>query len=161
MKHFLIAFCFCSFEIVQDIQGTSSERKEDPAGARRHPPFACYRLACEAATRGGLGVEEYLSNVLRFQNEFIKSKEIVDRDGFLEALALPGLPVTNSESESQLSTLAQRALQYFVMITKETGVASVVLFSSELGYPYRLQACGMNLQDPKSSSQTKCLKRIC
>ena len=36
------------------------------------------------------------------------------------------------------------------MITKETGVASIVLFSSELGYPYRLQACGMNLQDIQS-----------
>ena len=281
-------------------QGRSSDRKEDAAGARLHPPYAFYRLACEAATRGGLGVEEYLSNVFRFQDEFIKSKEIVDRDGFLEALrnatlwnkfilvlgsknlgkslmrdhlvckmeneanatltmvdvnmrehpseelfnailrrvgeksrdrasifkkfaakvasslgglasaaavgansdkvaapaatpisssitalierlsssekektlsefigdlkgkgnatcivvdeaniALPGLPATNSESESQL-TLAQRALQYFVMTTKETSVASVVLFSSELGYPYRLQACGMNLQDIQS-----------
>ena len=53
-------------------------------------------------------------------------------------LALP-VP-TDSES-------ARRALQYFVMLTKETGIASVVLISSELGYPYRLQACGMNLQD--------------
>ena len=51
------------------------------------------------------------------------------------------LPVaTDSES-------AQRALQYFVMLTKETSIASVVLISSELGYPYRLQACGMNLRD--------------
>ena len=65
-------------------------------------------------------------------------------------IALPGLPATNSESESQLRTLAQRALQNFVMIIKETGVASIVLFSSELGYPYRLQACGMNLQDIQS-----------
>ena len=64
-------------------------------------------------------------------------------------IALPGLPATNSESESQL-TLAQKALQYFVMTTKETSVASVVLFSSELGYPYRLQACGMDLQDIQS-----------
>ena len=276
-----------------------STSKEDAGGARLHPPYEFYRLACEAATRGGLGVEEYLSNVLRFQDEFIKNKEIVDRDGFLEALrnamlgnkftlvlgfknlgktlmrkqticemeneanatltivdvnmrehpseelfnailqraaekskdsaailkqivgkvasslgglasavavgtnsyevaapaatpissaitalierlsssekektlsnfvgelkgkgnatcivvdeaniALPGLPATNSES--RWSTLAQRALQYFVMITKETGVASIVLFSSELGYPYRLQACGMNLQDIQS-----------
>ena len=51
------------------------------------------------------------------------------------------LPVANG-SES-----AQRALQYFVMLTKETHIASVVLITSELGYPYRLQACGMNLRD--------------
>ena len=313
LKEFLIVFSLEFFLVnifllllIRDCsrhQGKSSERiglrstsKEDAGGARLHPPYAFYRLACEAATRKGLGVEEYLSNVLRFQDEFIKSKEIVDRDGFLEALrnamlrdeftlvlggknlgktlmrnqticemenaanatltiidvnmrehpseelfnailqrveeksresasilkqilgkvasslgglasavavgansdkvaapaatpissaitalierlsssekektlsklvgdlqgkgnatcivvdeaniALPGLPATNSES--RWSTLAQRALQYFVMITKETGVASIVLFSSELGYPYRLQACGMNLQD--------------
>ena len=51
------------------------------------------------------------------------------------------LPVAN-DSES-----AQRALQYLVMLTKETHIASVVLITSELGYPYRLQACGMNLRD--------------
>ena len=315
-KEFLIVFCLETLVkhflllLIRDCsrhQGKSSSiglrstTKEDAGGARLHPPYEFYRLACEAATRGGLGVEEYLSNVLRFQDEFIKSKEIVDRDGFLEALrnamlwnkftlvlggknlgktlirnqticemeneanatltivevnmrehpsqelfnailqrvaeknkgsaailkqfvgkvasslgglasavavgtnsdevaapaatpissaitalierlsssekektlsnfvgdlkgegnatcivvdeaniALPGLPATNSESESQLNTLAQRALQYFVMITKETGLASIVLFSSELGYPYRLQACGMNLQDIQS-----------
>ena len=33
-----------------------------------------------------MGVEEYLSNVRRLQDEFIKSRETVDRDGFLEAL---------------------------------------------------------------------------
>ena len=316
LKEFLVVFSLEFFLVnifllllIRDCsrhQGKSSERiglrstsKEDAGGARLHPPYAFYRLACEAATRKGLGVEEYLSNVLRFQDEFIKSKEIVDRDGFLEALrnamlrdeftlvlggknlgktlmrnqticemenaanatltiidvnmrehpseelfnailqrveeksresasilkqilgkvasslgglasavavgtnsdkvaapaatpissaitalierlsssekekalsklvgdlqgkgnatcivvdeaniALPGLPATNSES--RWSTLAQRALQYFVMITKETGVASIVLFSSELGYPYRLQACGMNLQDIQS-----------
>ena len=305
LKEFLIVFSLEFFLVnifllllIRDCsrhQGKSSER----IGLRstsKDPPYAFYRLACEAATRKGLGVEEYLSNVLRFQDEFIKSKEIVDRDGFLEALrnamlrdeftlvlggknlgktlmrnqticemdnaanatltiidvnmrehpneelfnailqrveeksresasilkqilgkvasslgglasavavgansdkvaapaatpissaitalierlsssekektlsklvgdlqgkgnatcivvdeaniALPGLPATNSES--RWSTLAQRALQYFVMITKKTGVASIVLFSAELGYPYRLQACGMNLQD--------------
>ena len=246
-------------------------------------------MACEAAERGGVGVEEYLSNVRRLQDEFIKSREIVDRDGFLEALrnamlsneftlvlggknlgktlirnqtvckmeneanakvtivdvnmreqpsqelfnaildrvaekdndwasnlkqtvgkvasSLGGLAsaafvgtsadkvaaaastpissaitalidrLSSSDKEKTLSSLisdlkgkgnatcivvdeanqalpvatdsesAQRALQYFVMLTKETSIASVVLISSELGYPYRLQACGMNLRD--------------
>ena len=46
---------------------------------------------------------------------------------------------TDSES-------AQSALQYFVMLTKETRSASVVLISSDLGYPFRLRACGMDLR---------------
>ncbi|CAE7717946.1 unnamed protein product, partial [Symbiodinium sp. CCMP2456] len=54
-------------------------------------------------------------------------------------------PPVTTDSES-----AQRALQYFVMLTKESGLASVVLISSELGYPYRLQACGLNLLDIKN-----------
>ena len=268
-----------------------STHKEDTGGPRLHPPYEFYRLASEAAKRGGLGVEEYLSNVGRFQDEFIKSREIVDRDGFLEALrnamlsnkftlvlggknlgktlirnqtvcemenaanakvtivdvnmrehpsqklfsailrrvvekrrqrnvwawnlkqfvkrvasglggvvsalfvgtnadkvaAAASAPLSSaitsierlssSDKEKTLSSLisdlkgkgnatcivvdeanlalpvptdsesARRALQYFVMLTKETGIASVVLISSELGYPYRLQACGMNLQD--------------
>ena len=268
--------------------GLRSTRKEDTGGPRLHPPYEFYRLACEAAKSGGLGVEEYLSNVIRLQDEFIKSREIVDRDGFLEALrnamlsnkftllggkslgktlirnqtvcemeneanakltivdvnmrehpsqelfnailqrvaekskdsasnlkqivgkvasSLGGLAsaafvgtnadkvaaaastpissaitalierLSSSDKEKTLSSLirdlkgkgnatcivvdeanqalpvatdsesAQRALQYFVMLTKETSIASVVLISSELGYPYRLQACGMNLRD--------------
>ena len=47
---------------------------------------------------------------------------------------------TDSES-------AKTALQYFVMLTKETHLASVVLISSDLAYPFRLRACGMNLRD--------------
>jgi hypothetical protein len=43
-------------------------------------------LACEAAKSGGLGVEEYLSNVRRLQDEFIKSKDIADRGDFMKAL---------------------------------------------------------------------------
>eukprot|EP00438_Fugacium_kawagutii_P030722 Skav209832 [mRNA] locus=scaffold2703:208414:209433:- [translate_table: standard] len=55
--------------------------------------------------------------------------------------AILALPVpTDSE-------FARRALQYFVMLTKETGIASVVLISSDLGYPFRLRACGMDLRD--------------
>ena len=43
-------------------------------------------MACEAAKRGGLGVEEYLSTVSRLQDEFIKTKEVVDRGDFVKAL---------------------------------------------------------------------------
>lgn len=45
------------------------------------------------------------------------------------------------------SVSAQNALQYFVMLTKESRSASVVLISSDLGYPFRLRACGMDLRD--------------
>jgi hypothetical protein len=272
--------------------GLRSTRKEDTGGPRLHPPYEFYRLACEAAKSGGLGVEEYLSNVRRLQDEFIKSKDIADRGDFMKALrnamlsskftlvlggknfgktltrnetvckmeneanaaltivdlnmrehpsqelfrailrrvaekrkqrnvrawnlkqfvkkvasGLGGVvsavlvgtnadkvapaasaPVSSAitsvierlsstDKEMRLSTLisdlkgkgnatcivvdeanlalpvptdsvsTQRALQYFVMLTKETSIASVVLISSELGYPYRLQACGMNLRD--------------
>ena len=47
---------------------------------------------------------------------------------------------------------ARQALQYFVMLTKEQNKASVLLITSELGYPIRLQSCGMNLQDIETSS---------
>ena len=269
-----------------------STRKEDTGGPRLHPPYEFYRLACEAAERGGLGVEEYLSNVRRLQDEFINTKEVVDRGELMKALrdamllneftlvlggknlgktlmrnetvceleneanatltivdvnmrehpsqelfsailqrvaekrkqrnawawnlkqfvkkvasGLGGVvsavlvgtnadkvvpaasaPVSSaitalierlssSDKEKTLSSrirdmkgkgnatcivvdeanlalpvptdseATRRALQYFVMLTKETGIASVVLISSELGYPYRLQACGMNLRD--------------
>ena len=265
-----------------------SSRKEDTGGqVRLHPPYEFYRLASEAAKGGGLEVEEYLSNVRRLQDEFIKSKEVVDRGNFILALrdAMLGTEFTlilggkslgktlirnktvcdmeneadakltivdvnmreypsqelfnailgrfaekssdwasnlkqiaekmasgfgrlasaafvganadkvapaastpisaaiahlieslsSTDKEKTLSSLigglkgnatcivvdeanlalpvptdsesARRALQYFVMLTKETGMASVVLISSELGYPYRLQACGMNLRD--------------
>ena len=43
--------------------------------------------------------------------------------------------------------MARNALAVFVMLTKESRQASVVLFSSELAFPYRLEACGMNLRD--------------
>ena len=269
-----------------------STRKEDTGVPRLRPPYEFYRLACEAAKRGGLGVEEYLSNVRRLRDEFINTKEVVDRGDFMKALrdamllneftlvlggkslgktlirnqtvcemeneanakltivdvnmrehpsqelfsailrrvvekrrqrnawawnlkqfvkrvasglggAVSALLVgtnadkvapaasaplssaitsmierlSSSDKEKTLSSLirdlkgkgnatcivvdeanqalpvatdsesAQRALQYFVMLTKETSIASVVLISSELGYPYRLQACGMNLRD--------------
>ena len=52
-------------------------------------------------------------------------------------MAVPG------DDEAQ----ARKALQYFVMLTKETSRASVVLISSELAYPYRLQNASMNLRD--------------
>ena len=271
--------------------GLRSSRKEDTGGqVRLRPPYEFYRLACEAAKRGGLGVDEYLSNVRRLQDEFIKSKEVVDRGNFILALrdAMLGTEFTlilggkslgktlirnktvcdmeneadakltivdvnmreypsqelfnailgrfaekssdwasnlkqiaekmasgfgrltsaafvranadkvapaastpistaiadlieslsSVDKEKTLSSLigglkgksgnatcivvdeanlalpvptdsesARRALQYFVMLTKETSIASVVLITSELGYPYRLQACGMNLRD--------------
>ena len=272
--------------------GLRSTPKEDTGGPRLHPPYEFYRLACEAAKRGGLAVEEYLSNVRRLQDEFINTKEVVDRGGFMKTLrdamllneftlvlggkslgktlmrsetvceleteanatltivdvnmrehpsqelfsailqrvaekrkqrnasvwnlkqfvkkvasGLGGVvsavlvgtnadkvapaasaPVSSaitalierlssSDKEKTLSSrirdmkgkgtatcivadeanlalpvptdseAARRALQYFVMLTKETGIASVVLISSELGYQYRLQACGMNLRD--------------
>ena len=52
-------------------------------------------------------------------------------------LALPG------DDEAR----AQKALQYFVMLTKQQSRASVVLISSEFAYPYRLQNASMNLRD--------------
>ena len=53
-------------------------------------------------------------------------------------LALPG------DDEAR----AQKALQYFVMLTKQQKRASVVLISSEFAYPYRLQEMqSMNLRD--------------
>ena len=52
-------------------------------------------------------------------------------------LALPG------DDEAQ----AEKALQYFVMLTKQQRQACVVLISSEFAYPYRLQEAGMNLRD--------------
>ena len=45
---------------------------------------------------------------------------------------------------------ARQALQYFVMLTKEQKKPSVLLTTSELGYPFRLQNCGMNLQAIKN-----------
>ncbi|CAJ1392806.1 unnamed protein product [Effrenium voratum] len=42
---------------------------------------------------------------------------------------------------------ARQALQYFVMLTKEAKKTGVVLITSDFGYPFRLQNCGMNLQD--------------
>ena len=256
---------------------------------RLRPPYEFYRLACEAAKGGSVGVEGYLSNVRRLQDDFINTKEVVDRGGFMKALrdamlskeftlvlggkslgktlirnhtvcqmeneananltivdvnmreqpsqelfnaildrvaekdndwasnlkqtvgkvasSLGGLAsaafvgtsadkvaaaastpissaitalidrLSSSDKEKTLSSLisdlkgkgnatcivvdevnqalpvandsesAQRALQYLVMLTKETHIASVVLITSELGYPYRLQACGMNLRD--------------
>ena len=81
LKEFLIVFSLEFFLVnifllllIRDCsrhQGKSSERiglrstsKEDAGGARLHPPYAFYRLACEAATRKGLGVEEYLSQCI-------------------------------------------------------------------------------------------------
>ena len=52
-------------------------------------------------------------------------------------LALPG------DDEAR----AQKALQYFVMLTKQQKRASVVLISSEFAYPYRLRNASMNLRD--------------
>ena len=52
-------------------------------------------------------------------------------------LALPG------DDEAR----AQKALQYFVMLTKQQSRASVVLISSEFAYPYRLRNASMNLRD--------------
>ena len=268
--------------------GLRSTRKETGV-PRLRPPYEFYRLACEAAKGGGVGVEEYLSNVRRLQDDFINTKEVVDRGDFMKALrdamlwkkftlvlggkslgktlihnhtvcqmeneananltivdvnmrehpseelfnaifrrvaeknkdsasnlkqilgkvasSLGGVAtavivgtnpdkvaapaatpisstittlierLSSSEKERTLSSFigdlkgrgnatcivvdeanqalpvandsesAQAALQYFVMLTKETHIASVVLISSELGYPYRLQACGMNLRD--------------
>ena len=265
-----------------------STRKETGV-PRLRPPYEFYRLACEAAKGGGVGVEEYLSNVRRLQDDFINTKEVVDRGDFMKALrdamlskeftlvlggkslgktlirnhtvcqmeneananltivdvnmrehpseelfnaifrrvaekskdsasnlkqilrkvasslggvatavivgtnpdkvaapAATPIPsaittlierLSSSEKERTLSSFigdlkgrgnatcivvdeanqalpvandsesAQAALQYFVMLTKETHIASVVLISSELGCPYRLQACGMNLRD--------------
>jgi len=54
------------------------------------------------------------------------------------------LPAGQSPEDQQK---AKQALQYFVMLTKEKKQAGVVLITSELGYPYRLQDCGMNLKD--------------
>ena len=260
--------------------GLRSSRKEDTGGPTLRPPYEFYRLACEAAESGGLGVDEYLSNVRRLQDEFIKSKEVVDRGDFMKALrdAMLGTDFTlvlggkslgktlirnktvcdmeneadakvtivdvnmreypsqelfnailgrfaekssdwasnlkqiaekmasgfgrlasaafvganadkvapaaiahlieslsSTDKEKTLSSLisslegnttcivvdeanqalpmannlesAQRALQYFVMLTKETSIASVVLITSNLGYPFRLRACGMDLLD--------------
>eukprot|EP00438_Fugacium_kawagutii_P023449 Skav236821 [mRNA] locus=scaffold2823:107936:109569:- [translate_table: standard] len=242
-----------------------STHKEDTGGPRLHRPYEFYRLASEAAKRGGVGVEECLSNVRRLQDEFINTKEVVDRGDFMKALRgamllndftlvlggknrgetlIRNQTVCEMENEANAtltivdvnmrehpseelfsaifrrvtekskdsasnlkqilgkvasslggvasavsvgtnpnkvappaatpicdlkgrgnatcivvdeanlalpvptnSEAARRALQYFVMLTKETGIASVVLISSELGYPYRLQACCMNLQD--------------
>ena len=55
-----------------------------------------------------------------------------------------GLPTSDEPSARQA---ARAALASFVKLTKQTGAASVMLFSSEFGYPFRLQACGMSLQD--------------
>ena len=63
-----------------------STRKEDTGVPRLRPTYEFYRLACEAAKRGGLGVEEYLSNVRRLRDEFINTKEVVDRGDFMKAL---------------------------------------------------------------------------
>eukprot|EP00438_Fugacium_kawagutii_P021625 Skav212209 [mRNA] locus=scaffold754:971310:972938:+ [translate_table: standard] len=253
-----------------------SSGQEDGGRPTLCPSYDFYKFACEAANQTGLEVEQYLSNVARLQDGFIKSKEMVDRSDFLKALrdamlsqkftvilggknlgktlirnrtirqleneganltiidvnmrehpskelftailervarknsdwasnllrilkkrapdraaaiasavlmvtqddvpalvrmlshiekeeilldmmttAFKGnatcivideanlaLPVTGSESIH-----SQRALQYFVMLSKEQGIASVVLISSELGYSFRLRECGMNLQD--------------
>ena len=65
--------------------GLRSTRKETGV-PRLRPPYEFYRLACEAAKGGGVGVEEYLSNVRRLQDDFINTKEVVDRGDFMKAL---------------------------------------------------------------------------
>ena len=267
--------------------GLRSTRKEDTGGPRLRPPYEFYTLACEAAKRGGLGVEEYLSNVRRLQYEFITSKDVADRGDFMKALrdamllneftlvlggkslgktlirnwtvceteneanakvtivdvnmrehpsqelfnailervaeknndwasnleqsarkvanadkvaAAASTPISSaitalierlssSDKERTLLSLisdlkgkgnatcivvdeanlalpvpsdsesAQRALQYFVMLTKETHIASVVLISSDLGYPFRLRACGTGGISETLSLPARCPRR--
>ncbi|CAJ1338374.1 unnamed protein product [Effrenium voratum] len=240
------------------------------------PPFRFHTLASEAAIKEGLEVEQYLSNVLQRQEDFMKTNEVVDRGDFLESLrqamrstqfslvlggknlgktlmrkrtvceleneananltfmdvnmrehpsqelfkailgrvafkrsdwagilqkvassiaslAAPAAArpisaavnalvdsLTSSDREQTLLELidtlrtegndtcilvdeanialpasedpenirnARQALQYFVMLTKEAKKAGVVLITSDYGYPFRLQNCGMSLQD--------------
>ena len=56
-------------------------------------------------------------------------------------LALPGMNAGDG------SVVAGSALQALAKWTKETSQASVILVSSEFGYPFRLQAAGLDLRD--------------
>ena len=56
-------------------------------------------------------------------------------------LALPGMNAGDG------SVVARSALQALTKWTKETSQASVILVSSEFGYPFRLQAAGLRLRD--------------
>ena len=56
-------------------------------------------------------------------------------------LALPGMNAGDG------SVVAGSALQALTKWTKETSQASVILVSSEFGYPFRLQAAGLDLRD--------------
>ena len=105
------------------------------------------KVAAAASTPISSAITALIDRLSRSDKEKTLSSLISDLKGKGNATCIvvdeanQALPVaTDSES-------AQRALQYFVMLTKETSIASVVLISSELGYPYRLQACGMNLRD--------------
>ena len=43
-------------------------------------------MATEAAKQEGVEVEEYLSNVNRLQDGFLRSRDVVDRGKFIKAL---------------------------------------------------------------------------
>ena len=107
-------------------------------------------VAPAAATPTAAGVKALIDSFTSSEREqtLLELVKIFHRNGndtcILVDEANIALPAGESFEDRQN---AMQALQYFVMLTKEQKQASVVFITSELGYPFRLQGCGMNLQD--------------
>ncbi|CAE7482115.1 unnamed protein product, partial [Symbiodinium pilosum] len=107
-------------------------------------------VAPAAATPIAAGVKALIDSFTSSEREqtLLELVKIFHRNGndtcILVDEANIALPAGESFEDRQN---AMQALQYFVMLTKEQKQASVVFITSELGYPFRLQGCGMNLQD--------------
>ena len=79
-------------------------------------------------------------NIENFINKTTRSGRIPSLIVDEANLALPGLG-------EDANTAAKSALQAVTKWTKQTKQASVLLISSEFGYPFRLQAAGLDLRD--------------
>ena len=115
-------------EIVGDDQSNQNfTQSEDPQRGSAGGGFVWQRIAKTGSRRGDKTIDKETWNATCI---------LVDEAN----LVLPG------DDEAQ----TRKALQYVVMLTKETSQPSVVLISSEFAYPYHLQEAGMNLLDIKN-----------
>ena len=105
-------------------------------------PIATYvrdvvSLAADKRKRVRFALDEFLRIVGRTSK---KPAIVVDEAN----LALPGL--TNGQDAGERRE-AKSALAAMTQWTKQDKLSSVVLISSEFGYPFRLQAAGLDLRD--------------
>ena len=94
-------------------------------------------LVAEKGKRVRIALDEFLRIVGRTSK---KPAIVVDEAN----LALPGL--TNGQDGGERRE-AKSALAAMTQWTKQDKLSSVVLISSEFGYPFRLQAAGLDLRD--------------